>query len=103
MTISDTSAISADAVLSEIGEMLRTVLDEAGVDDVDITMASSFHDDLELESIDLVVLAGLLAQRYGEQVNLAEFLAEMSLDEVIGLRVGRLVEFVRERLLATGE
>jgi acyl carrier protein len=96
VTISELSTpeTSQEAVLAEISGMLTTVLDEYGLDDVEITMETSLHDDLELESIDLVTLAGQLAQRYGDRVNIAEYLAEKELDEVIALRVGSLVEYV---------
>ena len=83
------------AVLADITGMLTRLLeDEYGLDDVEIGMATTFNRDLELESIDLVTLAGLLDERYGGQVNFAEFLADMEFDEIIGLTVGRLVEYV---------
>ncbi|MGW1809408.1 acyl carrier protein [Streptomyces sp. NPDC002078] len=85
---------TADTVLADLTGMLRTVLAEYGDDDVVITMSTTFNRDLELESIDLVTLAGLLEERYGQRVNLAEFLAGMDFDEIIELTVGRLVEHV---------
>lgn len=90
--------MSADTavVLAEITGMLHTILDDYGLDDVDITMETSFSEDLDLESIDLVTLAGLLEERYGDSVNLAKFVAGLDLDEIIALRVGQLVEFVAE-------
>ncbi|WP_407640561.1 acyl carrier protein [Actinokineospora iranica] len=81
-------------VLDEIRGMLEKVLDQYGLDDTEITEDTSFHDDLGLESIDLVAVAAMLSERYGEQVNLAAFLAELDLDQVIALRVGLLVDFV---------
>jgi acyl carrier protein len=102
VTVAETSTSSPSpappsqaAVLAEISLMLAKVLDEYGLEEAEITMDTSLHDDLELESIDLVALAGLLATRYGHRVNVAEFLAEKSLDDIIGLRVGQLVEYVR--------
>ena len=86
--------VDAQTVLAEIARMLRTVLDEYGLDDIEITMQSRFTEDLELESIDLVTLAGSLEERYGRQVNFAEFVADLELEEIIGLTVGRLVEYV---------
>ncbi|WP_433448995.1 acyl carrier protein [Streptomyces sp. CA-142005] len=85
---------TADTVLADLTGMLRTVLAEYGDDDVVIGMSTTFNRDLELESIDLVTLAGLLEERYGRRVNLAEFLAGMEFDEIIELTVGRLVEHV---------
>ena len=85
-------------VLDIVSDMLRSLLDEYDMDDVEITMATTFHEDLGLESIDLVALAGRLVERYGERVNLAEFLADKDLKEVIGLTVGQLVRYVASRV-----
>jgi acyl carrier protein len=96
-----TTQASKEAVLGEIRDMLRTVLDEHGMNDTEITADTSFHSDLELESIDLVALTGLMDQRYGEKVNLAEFLAEKDIDQVIALKVGDLVDYVIHSLQAS--
>ena len=101
MTIADVP--TTHAILAEIGDMLREALDEYGMDDVEITMETAFHDDLGLESIDLVMLADRLRERYGAGVNLAEFLADKELEEVIALRVGELVEYVTARLASDRE
>jgi acyl carrier protein len=84
----------ATAVFEEIRSMVTDLLDQYGLDDVEITPESLFHDDLGLESIDLVALGAMLAERYGERVNIAEFLAELKIDDVIGLRLGSLVDYV---------
>jgi acyl carrier protein len=97
-----TTEASRAAVFTEIAGMLRTVLAELGVDDAEITEQASFNEDLELESIDLVALTGLITERWGEPVNLAEFLAEKDLDEVIALKVGDLVDFVSGALARAG-
>jgi acyl carrier protein len=93
-----TDSLLADTVLGEIDGMLRGILDEYGLDDADIAMDTKFHDDLELESIDLVTLAGKLEERYGSSVNFAEFIAELELEEIIALTVGKLVEYVATAL-----
>jgi len=97
-----TTEASRDVVFTEIDGMLRQVLAELGVDDVEITEQTSFNEDLELESIDLVTLTALISERWGEPVNLAEFLADKELDEVIALKVGDLVDFVSAALARTG-
>jgi acyl carrier protein len=81
-------------VLAEIADMLRAILDEYGLDDAEIGMDTTFHDDLEMESIDLVTLAGRLEVRYGGRVNFAEFIADLDLDQIIAMSVGQLVEHV---------
>ncbi|GAA2741013.1 phosphopantetheine-binding protein [Kitasatospora cinereorecta] len=106
MTVSeqtvDRTPPTAEWVLGEITAMLAAVLDEYGLQDTEVTMATRFTEDLELESIDLVTLAGRLQERWGDRVNFAEFIAGMELDEIIELSVGRLVEYVVARLTTDG-
>ena len=85
---------SRTEILAVLVDVLEKVLDQYGLDDSEITEDTTFHDDLGLESIDLVAVGQMLAEHYGEQVNLAAFLAEKDLDDVIGITVGDLVSFV---------
>jgi acyl carrier protein len=87
-----------DQVLAEISAMLAVVLSDLGPQRVEITMDTLFTDDLELESIDLVTLAGMLKARWGDRINFAEFIAGKKLEEIIGLTVGQLADYVVDRL-----
>jgi acyl carrier protein len=92
------------SVLAQLGEMLRALLEEYGLDEEDtgeITMDTTFHDDLELESVDLVALSGQLREHYGDRVNFATFIAERDLEEIIALTVGELVRYIVASLRAT--
>ncbi|MGH3865267.1 MAG: acyl carrier protein [Pseudonocardiaceae bacterium] len=92
---SSTDEASAALVLCELSGMVREVLGEYELgEDFEITADTTFFGDLELESIDLVVLAGHLEARYGSQVNIAEFVAALELDQIIGLTFGQLVDYV---------
>jgi acyl carrier protein len=84
-------------ILAEVAEMLHAILDDAGVDG-EITMATRFQDDLEMESIDVVSLAGRLQGRYGDAVNLAKLVAGLDLDSIRQLQVGHLVEHIAAAL-----
>ena len=59
-----------------------------------ITMATSFNADLELESIEFVALAEKLQQHYGAKVDFVGWISNKELDQIIGLTVGELVEFI---------
>ncbi|GGV85845.1 acyl carrier protein [Streptomyces gelaticus] len=87
-------------VLGEVTGMLQEVLGEYGFTDAEITMGTRFHDDLELESIDLVTLSTALREHYGDAVNLAAFIADRGLEEIIALTVGDLVHHVVASLSA---
>jgi acyl carrier protein len=91
----------AAAVFEEVRSMVTKLLDQYDLDEIEITRESLFHDDLGLESIDLVALGAMLAERYGDRVNIATFLAELKIDDVIGLRLGSLVHYVCSALART--
>ncbi|MBN9741452.1 acyl carrier protein [Amycolatopsis sp. A1MSW2902] len=87
----------ASAVFDVVAELLGELVGDADVLGAEITPDTTFHEDLQLESIDLVTFASILAEHFGEDVNLAEYLAEKDLDDVIGLTVGDIARFVGER------
>nr|BFE59260.1 hypothetical protein GCM10020063_037860 [Dactylosporangium thailandense] len=85
------------AILAEIAEMLYAIRDHSGLEG-EITMESTFQDDLGMESIDVVSLAGRLQARFGDTVNFAQFIAGLDVDAARHLRVGRLVEHIAASL-----
>lgn len=80
--------------LSVVTEMLEEILGESWMEEREVTMETSFGSDLELESIELVILAEKLQDRYGSDVDFVEWLSEKELTEIINLEVGDLVEFI---------
>ncbi len=94
-------AASQESILAEISEMIRAVLADFAPDD-EITMETTFREDLGMESIDVVSLAGRLQTRYGDQVNFAHFVATLDLQTVRDLRVGQLVEHIAASLDRVG-
>lgn len=89
-----TDARTPEAVLAEVARLLREVIGEEWVEEADIGMHTSFSADLELESIEFVALAEKLQGRFGREVNFVGWLSGMELDQIIGLEVGELVEFI---------
>ncbi|HEV3358041.1 MAG TPA: phosphopantetheine-binding protein [Pseudonocardiaceae bacterium] len=93
-------AVDEQAVLDDLTRMIAIVLEDIGPLDAEITPDTTFRDDLDLESIDLVALGGLLGEQYGDRVNFAEFVADLDLEEIIALTVGDLVDYVLASLRA---
>lgn len=82
-------------VLEDVAAMIFEVIgDDELLFDGPITLATRFNEDLELESIEIVALAELVQQRYGDAVDFAGWISDMELDAIIGLSVGDLVEFI---------
>jgi acyl carrier protein len=85
--------LTTESVFTDVSYMIRTVLD--GYDlGTEITMATTFFGDLEMESIDLVGLSALLVQRYGDRASLAQKAADADLDEIAELTVGQMVGYI---------
>jgi acyl carrier protein len=85
----------AQEVLGTVTELLELVIGDEYELDVDVTMETSFADDIELESIEFVRLSELLQERYGSRVDFVAWFSELDVDQIIGLTVGELVEFIR--------
>ncbi|MEU8546179.1 acyl carrier protein [Streptomyces roseoverticillatus] len=85
-------------VLARITEALATVLGDCALDPGAVTMETRFVEDLDLESIDLVVLTGELHAAYGDRVDFPGYFASLELSEIIDLTVGHLVRHVVESL-----
>ena len=81
-------------VLDEVAAMIGQVLDDPELT-ADITPDTTFQEDLGFESIDIVLLGNQLVACYGDTINFPVFLSTLGLDEIIGLRVGDLVDHIR--------
>ena len=92
-----------ERILGEIAAMLRDVIGEEYVVDMEITMDTTFNEDLELESIEFVTLADRMRLTYGDAVDFVGFLAEMDVDKVIRMRVGEVVHFIAGSLRTHGQ
>lgn len=86
-------------VVETIGLLLVEVVGEDYLLGIEISADTSFADDIELESIDLVALTEQLEITYGSDVDFAGWIADKQLEEIISLTVGDLARFV---VAATG-
>ena len=93
-----TSSAITEEVLNTVREMIKQVVGDDFEMLAPIDLGTSFNNDLELESIELVTLAEKLQERYGEKVDFVNWMSKKSLDEMIGLTVGDLVAFIVESL-----
>jgi acyl carrier protein len=87
-------AKTREEVLATVARLIAEVVGEEWMEDRAITLETSFEKDLELESIEFVALAEKLQERYGKGVDFVGWLSGKELDEIIGLTVGELVEFI---------
>lgn len=84
--------------LQSIGDIIREVVAEEWIREVPITRETAFNADLELESLEFVALAERLQQEYGSQVDFVGWLSSQDLDQIVGMKVGDLVDFIDRSL-----
>lgn len=98
-TVPEPTTTPTDAqVLEDLRAIIRQLLQIEPEDEFAIESDSSLTDELGLESIDLVNIGAMLTERYGPSVNLAVYLADQEIDDVIKLTVGALATFVLDAL-----
>jgi len=83
-----------ESVLATVAQIIRELIGEEWANDIEIGMGTAFSEDLELESIEFVALAERLRATYGEDIDFATWLAGMDLQQILGLHVGDLVNYI---------
>jgi acyl carrier protein len=86
--------ISDEAILAYMKQSLGIVIGDPDLTFTEIAMDTRFGGDLELESIEFVVLADRLRTEFGPRVNFVNFLATKNVDDVVSLNVGDVVRYV---------
>ncbi|MDT4990886.1 MAG: acyl carrier protein [Actinoplanes sp.] len=89
--------IDKTIVFADVDTILRAVLGDFGPD-AEISVDTAFRDELGMESLDVVSLAGRLQARYGDAVNLALFVSKLDVDSLSVLKVGQLVDYIADSL-----
>lgn len=87
---------AAERILGEITAMLVETVGDDFLLAQEVTMTTTFNEDLALESIEFVALAELLQQRYGAAVDLIAFLAEKDMEQILNMTVGDLVSHIAD-------
>lgn len=85
-------------ILDTVGGFIRNVIGEDYIDDIEIESETTFADDLEMESIEIVEFAEKIREHYGEKVDFAQWISAMELDDIINLTIGEVVDYIKSCL-----
>lgn len=83
-----------DESLQEVIEVLAAATGDASLLNGGISAATRLEGDLYLDSLDLMAFGALLIGRYGTALDLPGFVAGLDIDEIIGLTVGDVADYV---------
>ncbi|HEY0935178.1 MAG TPA: acyl carrier protein [Trebonia sp.] len=89
------------SVFNEVADIVRDVIGEDFLLEQEITPATSFSEDLALESIEFVELSERLQQRFGRRANLATYIAGMDIDAIMDITVGELTLYIADQMAAS--
>ena len=87
--------IQEETVLAVVRKFILLVMDE---DDIEVELHTSFQDDLELESIEMIALGDELQSYYGDRLDFAHWLSQLSLHDLMALTVADLVAWIKQSL-----
>lgn len=82
-------------------DKIRSTVNEDWIEDFEIGPQTRFNDDLELESVEFVKIADAIQAHYGTQLDVIGWLSGQSIQQLIGLSVGDLTEFISGSVAAS--
>lgn len=95
-TISTTTKLNSNEIFDLMTQFITEVIGEEFVEEMDITMESSFSKDLEMDSIEIVSFSEKIKAHFGEQIDFTGWLSNMDLDQLINLNLGTIVNYIEE-------
>ncbi|MHA4741278.1 acyl carrier protein [Dyadobacter sp. MSC1_007] len=88
--------LSNEEIFTVLNQFITEVIGEEFVEEMDITPASSFTKDLEMDSIEIVAFSEKVKAHFGENIDFTGWLSNMDLDEIIQLKLENIINYIRE-------
>jgi acyl carrier protein len=95
-TIVSTTKLSNSEIFDLMKQFITEVIGEEFIEEMDITLESSFTKDLEMDSIEIVSFSEKIKNHFGDQIDFTGWLSDMNLDELINLNLGTIVNYIEE-------
>lgn len=91
-----TAKLNSNEIFDLMKQFITEVIGEEFVEEMDITISSSFTKDLEMDSIEIVSFSEKIKAHFGEQIDFTGWLSNMDLDQLINLNLGTIVNYIEE-------
>src|SRR5688572_19170555 len=94
-TTNNLELLSKEEILLIIKKFIIEVMGKDFADELDdIDSQTSFANDLEMDSIEIVEFTEKLKAYFGEQIQFNTWLSTMELEQIISLKVGDIVNYI---------
>jgi hypothetical protein len=94
MTVEPARGQASDLVLAALPAILAQVTGEGPQWAAAVAPGSRLEADLDIESVELTALSLALARAYGDEVDLARYVAGLGIDEILALTVADVAGYV---------
>jgi acyl carrier protein len=91
-----------DSVRATVEQAIIDVVGEEFYEECEVGLESTFAEDIELESIEVMEIAEKLIETYGERVDFVAWFADMELEDLVEITVGSVVDFIVTTLEGDG-
>ena len=92
-TLGDRGALHA-SVHTTVVDTIIDVVGEEFYEEAEIGLDSTFAEDIDLESMEVMEISERLIEIYGEKVDFVGWFAEMELEDLVAMTLGTVVDFI---------
>lgn len=93
-TLITSSALPSQEIFSLLKQFITDIIGEEFVEEMDVSMHSSFTKDLEMDSIEIVAFSEKVKNYFGEEIDFTGWLSNLDLDQLINLKMEDIVHFI---------
>lgn len=83
-------------VFNDVKEMLTDIIGEEFIEEYTVELESTLTGDLEMESIEIVELAEKVKLKYGSSSDMSEWMAKLSLEQLVSLKIIDIVKYIED-------
>ncbi|MBN2485679.1 MAG: acyl carrier protein [Bacteroidales bacterium] len=81
-------------IFKKVKELITEVIGAEFIEEYTVEMESTLTGDLEMESIEIVELSEKIKKHYGGAVSFSEWMAKLSLEQLINLSIKDIVTYI---------
>jgi len=83
-----------EEILETIVKVVREIINQPWIEEVEITGETRFLQDMEIESIEFVQMGEKLQAAFGESLDFSQWLSDKAFEEILELSVQDLIDYI---------
>lgn len=93
-TIENPNTLKGEEIFDLLKQFITDIIGEEFVEEMDVSMESSFTKDLEMDSIEIVAFSEKVKSHFGEGIDFTGWLSGLDLDQLIDLKIKDIVDYI---------